>query len=530
MDKKKLIITIVIVGFFLRLINFNFPQFSAEEARIVFRGNTLAVEGKDELGRSFPFIFNSLEDYQLPMTSYLTAVGVIFFGNSDLGVRLPFMLIGTLSIWLTYLVASKFSSSQDLRLIAAVAVAFSPVLIFLSRVPNEAILLTFFFLLLFYILNKEKINLTIFIIVFILLLLTSKIAWFTLFPFTVFTLAFLRRDLSKKAKLLVGISLLLTLSVISIFLRIPQSTRSLIENNFPIFSDITIKNGIDRLRGQGIESGWPPFLERVLFNKVHLLFIGFLHWLSHLQPSIFFGKFDSIGKLGMVNSGAWQKILIIPFTIGLVQLIKKGEYKLNLLLGFFLVFTYPIVFLYPQVAPIFLVPFLPLMAILIAFGITRLNKSLGTLIIVIMVFEVGINMFSLQSEIKNTNILRPIWIKKIVYDSFLLSKKQKVFLSDDITSDIIPFFGIYTHVKSTSKFSQIDFPYKFRQYETYNIKLIGSDDKFISCDNEEKIILFLSKRDLNKVQKEFDISIENTYVDSLNENMVYRLKPSLCIN
>lgn len=529
MGKKKLIL-IIFVGFFLRLINLNFPNFSTEEARIAFRGYTLVAEGKDELGRSFPLIFNSLEDYQLPITSYLTAGGILFFGKSDLGVRLPFILIGTFSIWLTYLVASIFNTSQKFRLFAAFIVAFSPVLIFLSRVPNETILLTFFFLLLFYVLTRENFNLSIIIVCFILLLLTSKIAWFTLFPFTAFSLFFLRRDLSIKSKLAVGISLLLTLSTIFIFLRIPQSVRSLMENNFPIFSDITIKNGINILRGQGIESGWPPFLERILFNKTHFLFIGFLHWLSNLQPSIFFSQFDESGKFGLVNLGAWQKILIIPLIVSLFHIIRKGSIKLNLLSGYFLIFTYPLLFIYPHSAPNMLVPFLPLMSLIIAFGITNLGKRLGLVLSIIMILEVIVNLSFLQSQIKNTNSLRPIWIKKIVEESFFLSQKQTVALSDDITSDIIPFFELYTPIKSISKFSQIDFPYKFRQYEADNIKLIGSDNKFRSCGKDEKVVLVLSNRDLSKVQSEFDIHIEKTYQDSLNENTAYRLKSSVCIN
>ncbi len=376
----------------------------------------------------------------------------------------------------------------------------------------------------------EKLNLLTITTLSLALFLTSKIAWFSVLPFTIFTLFFVRKNFSKKSKLIISISLLLTISIIFIFLRIPQSVRSLMENNFPIFSDITIKNGIDKLRGQGIESGWPQFLERVLFNKTHLVSIGFLHWLSNLQPGVFFGKFDESGKFGFADLGAWPKILIIPFIVSLFQLVRKESNKLTLLLGYSLVFTYPLLLMYPYLSPNMLIPFLPFMSFLIAFGIINFGKRSVIFISAFVVLEIFVNLFFLQPQIKNTNSIRPIWINKIVEEGFLLSQNQTLSLSDDITPDIVPFFELYTANKSISKFSRIDFPYKFRQYETTNIKLIGSDNKFRTCGKEENVALILSNRDLNRVKSEFTVSIEKTYQNSLNENIAYKLKSPVCTN
>ena len=76
MEKNIVILGIIIfLAFFIRVYNLPFPAFTADEARIAYRGYTLANLGKDEMGRTFPVIFNSLSDYQLPVTSYLAAFG-----------------------------------------------------------------------------------------------------------------------------------------------------------------------------------------------------------------------------------------------------------------------------------------------------------------------------------------------------------------------------------------------------------------------------------------------------------------------
>ena len=69
--KKTLLLFSIIffISVFIRLINISLPFFTADEARIAYRGYVLASLGKDELGRSYPLIFNSKNDYQLPVTS-----------------------------------------------------------------------------------------------------------------------------------------------------------------------------------------------------------------------------------------------------------------------------------------------------------------------------------------------------------------------------------------------------------------------------------------------------------------------------
>lgn len=525
------IVVITICALLIRLVPIDFPAFSTDEARVAYRGHTLATMGKDELGRPTPILFNSLTDYQLPTVSYFTALGVLLFGKSDIGVRIPFILFGVGLVFLIYKIAQTFSPKKEFWVLCAIIIAFSPGLVFLSKIPNESILLTFNFALLFYILTRNKINLIFVFAVIVLLLFTSKFAWFVVSPFVLFTLIFYQENLSKRFKINFFIlCLLLSTVTISFFLQVPQSKRSLSENNFPIFSDLTIKNGIDKLRGQGLEAGWPSSLERLLFNKSYYLTVGFFHWLSHFQPTLYFGQLDSKGEHGFISMGAWPKLVIIPFGIGLIILIKMGNRKFTLLPAFLFILTYPLIFVYPDYRQDLIVTSLPFMVPVIALGLINTDYLMRIVLIGLIILEVGINLIYLDSDIKNTNNLRPFWVKSIVTDGFNLSQKSKVAFSDDITSDIVPFIGWYTQLPPQSGFLNIPFPYKFRQTQVAKeMKIVGSNDSFYKCGFDQPTYIFASRRDLEKIQRMEEIEIDKSYKDSLGADVAFLLPPTICV-
>lgn len=528
---QKIIFIILLLALFIRLIPLDFPKFTADEARIAYRGYTLFSDGKDELGRSFPIIFNSLEDYQLPVVSYATALGLKLFGKTDFGARIPFVLLGTALVLLIYKIAQVFNPGKEFWLVSAAIMAFSPALIFLSKIPNEAILLTFIVTFLFYLMIEKRPN-PILIFVFILLsILSSKFAWFIITPFVIVTLFLFPNNLPKKSKINISIlCLLISLLTIMAFWQIPQAKRSLLENNFPIFSDITIKNGIDRLRGQGLEVTSQPFLEKVLFNKTHFLMVGFLHWLSQLGPATFFGQFDNSGLNGFINMGVLQKILIIPFAIGLVALIKKRDKKYMLLLIYPLLLTLPTLFIFPNLNFDLIVITLPFISLIITLGLFNISRLIRIFIIFLIVFEIGFNFFYLGLNIKSTNNFRPGWIKPIVVDGYTLSKEYKVGFSDDITSDIAPFIQWYTPISVEIGFlDDIPFPYKFRQTQLSNIKIIGSDNIFYKCGLDKPTHIFASIRDLENIVRTEKVEIKRTYKDSLGQDIAFLLPSTICV-
>lgn len=533
-SKIWLIGILIILALLIRMVPINSPFFTAEEVRIAYRGYTLSSYGIDELGRNFPFIFNSLSDYQLPLTSYITALGVAIFGKEDLGARVMFIIVGTLIAFLTYKTASLFTAGKEFAFLSSLIVVFSPALIFFSKIPNEFIILTFLILTLLYFISRKHINLILVFGCIFLILLTSKLAWFILPPFITMTIFSFDLNLSRFQKVKFSISsFFLSFLIFFLFSQIPQGQRSILENNFYILQDGTIKNGIESLRSQGLQSQWPNLIEKLLFNKGQYIFVGMFHWLSHLNPSVLFGQFDNTGKDSFASMGAFPKVLIIPFILGLISQIRKGlDIRTRALLIYPFILTYPLLIIYPLLSPQVVILTLPFLSFICAYGLINLNKYIKSLIICLAILELIINLANTSFNLKVSNSYRPEWIKDIVSEGYNLSKNSNVAFSDNITSDIIPFLQWYTAI-GIENTSLGQFPYRFRQTKLKNISTIGSNDVLYNCGPDKPTHIIASERDIKEIRRWLNINTDKillkVYKDNLEQDRASLLEPKICV-
>lgn len=529
MNKNKcLLIFILVVGFLLRLLPLSFPLFTSDEARIAVRGYTLAEFGTDELGRKYPYIFNSSEDYQLPLVSYITTLGILIFGKTDLGARIPFILIGTLLIFFVYKLSELNFGGKKLNIYAAIIACFSPGLIFFSKFPNEFIISAFLLILLLISLRSEKINIVATILIICLMLLTTKIFWFSLIPITVFSL-YINKNMKRQDKIFLSLfSLTLNLLVFFLFIRIPQGVRSLIENNFSTINDLSIKNGIERLRSQTLPF-WSMFLDRILFSKVHFLVGAFFNWLSHFQPSILFGQLDKNGGYGFLDSGVFPKATIIPFFAGIFKIIQGQRGKSLYLLIFILLLSFPLLFIYPNFKVGYIIAAGPFIVLIITFGFEKLNSKISYLILFLAVFEIFINYLFISSSVKNSSNLRPSWIKEVVKDIYNISLNNKVYVSDNSISGLLPFIEWYTPIEIKPDYKDIVFPYKFYEGEILNIKTIGESNRFVECRSEGILNIFVTHRDKDKLSAIDKIIFINSYKDDSDREILDLVQTKKCI-
>lgn len=531
---KELLLVIIITAFVVRLVPINLPFFTDNEARFAYRGYTLSKYGTDELGRKFPLIFNSLTDYQLPVTSYLAAVGITFFGKNDLGARIPFILLSVITILLIYKISELFYPSKEFKLLATLVASFSPALIFFSKYPNDVIVLNFCLILLFYLLTRKRLNFWGIGFMILFSNATSKIAWLVVLPFVVLTILFFQPDLPKKIKLgIFTTALILTVFVILLFLHVPQSQRSLFENNLLIFQDSSIKVALDNLRVQGLQAGWPSIIEKILFSKLHFIIVIFFHWLSFLNLSVLFAQLDKAGVAGYAAMGAFPKVIIIPFLLGLIYLIREEGRKFRRLIWFFLILTFPTAFTFPNFNPDIIILLVPFASFLVAIGLINIKRNLRYLILTIAFIEVLLNLIYLSPEIRNANISRPGWIKPIMVEAYEFSSKNQVAISDDMVSEIAAFLQWYTPIGVNAAYQVIDYPYKFNQHQLGNIKILGADATFYKCGQDFPEII-ASRRDLYKVtgflNKPSSEIVQKTYRDDLGNEVAYLFKPIICIH
>jgi len=139
MPKSKVnwwLMLIVGLGLFIRIYGLNSLPYGthADEASWGYNAYSVLKTGRDERGVRFPLIFEAFGDQKLPVFTYSVVPFVKIFGLNNLAVRLPAVLIGTLTILAVYWLLKKLRFTETASLFGALTVAISPWAIFLSRI------------------------------------------------------------------------------------------------------------------------------------------------------------------------------------------------------------------------------------------------------------------------------------------------------------------------------------------------------------------------------------------------------------
>jgi hypothetical protein len=150
MRTKILIIFILALAFVLRVwaINIIPSGFTPDEASFGYDAYSILETGKDQWGHTVPLSLESFGDFKLPLYSYLTVPSVAVFGLTKFAVRLPNALVGTLAVWVTYLLVNLLLVREDSKKsfwvagFAAGLLAISPWHVMMSRGAFEANLTT----------------------------------------------------------------------------------------------------------------------------------------------------------------------------------------------------------------------------------------------------------------------------------------------------------------------------------------------------------------------------------------------------
>lgn len=324
-------------------------------------------------------------------------------------LKLLYVVLSVYLVFVIYKISKVFLNDDRASILVTFFSAFSPVLIFISIYPSTFITTVILFLNLLLITLNNKINIYKLFLVSALILLISEPSIWLLLPFILFSLVFIRPLIIKDDKnLFQNKNILFTSFLIIIFvlintihtLKTPETKKDFLNKNFSITSSLTVNNGINRSRGQGLNEGWPPILERLLFGKFLYIQVGVLNWLSNLSPNLMFADANlyinsiyynqNFFNPFFLNSGLISKILIIPFLIGLVNLVKNKFNKRYLLILFLPLLTFPTLFVYPTNI-IYLLSLTtlitPFILLISGFGLLNLNRKFVLSLIVLVVFE-----------------------------------------------------------------------------------------------------------------------------------------------
>lgn len=154
---NKILLLITVLAFTLRVVNYQYPPLLWDEASIGYNAYSLLQTGMDEHGQTFPIIFKSFGDYKPGFYIYLTIPFVALFGLTELSVRLPSIILGSLLPLLLYLLIVRVDpKNTKTALIAALLLAINPCNIHFSRGAWETNILVFEILLASYLFIKNK--------------------------------------------------------------------------------------------------------------------------------------------------------------------------------------------------------------------------------------------------------------------------------------------------------------------------------------------------------------------------------------
>jgi len=141
-----LLTIIFALAFFLRIYKVaDTPHdLYVDEVSIGWNAYSILKTGKDEYGVTLPLWFKAFGEYKLPVYIYLTTLAELFIGANALAVRLPSVVLGTLTVGLITLLVDQLTQNKKLALLTGLLLAILPMSLHFSRAGYEANAALFF--------------------------------------------------------------------------------------------------------------------------------------------------------------------------------------------------------------------------------------------------------------------------------------------------------------------------------------------------------------------------------------------------
>lgn len=316
--KSHLLISIIVLAVVLRVVNLstNPPGLNWDEVSMGYTAYSILETGRDEWGVQFPILFRSYGEWKSPVYIYLITPFIKVFGLNAWGVRLPAVIFGVLSVYLTYLLGKKLYSKQ-VGLWASFLLAVSPWHLMLSRPAFEAgVALTLILAGIYLLLQKKS-------IIASLVLGLSLHTYHSAKIVVPFILLYFAYHLFKKIELK---KIILSLLILGIFV-------------YPIAMDVLTGRSQKRFAQVGITTD-TELVERffkyrdtfplgvlgnkLIFNKyTFILTKGFSNWTSYLSPHFLLGSESIRAQHSIPFRGVLYFTEFVLMCYGLIILLKK---------------------------------------------------------------------------------------------------------------------------------------------------------------------------------------------------------------
>lgn len=357
----------------------------ADAASQAYNAFSILHSGKDQYGQFFPILFRANGSYQPPLYTYLSITSITIFGNTIFAAHFLSALAGILLVVITFFFCTSTAKTRmrfTLGLLAGFIIATSPWSIFFSRLVVEA-------------------NLSVLIFVSGVTLLVLSLKRIRIFPVACFILG-----LSTHSYYSEQIIILLFLPLfIYLFRKYFVKNKISIVIGLGIFfllqlpHLITIQSGAFSRRFSQVsyilnQSETSNQLIRNFLSGI----IRFLNqYLSYFMPNNLFLNYNpSLGRT-IPDMGVFYSWFIIPFILGIRDLIKKKQDVFSKIILLLLIITpIPAGLTGDQFYPLRTLSFLWTISIVIALGIYNLFSLFKTSFLKLLLFST-IFLYSLFS-------------------------------------------------------------------------------------------------------------------------------------
>lgn len=326
------IILILVFATILRLYSITTvpPSLFGDELDVGYHAYSILKTGRDYSGNFMPLHFQSLAEWRTPFYLYSAVPTVALFGITPLGVRLPAVFFGVLSILGFYLLVKKITNHKTLALIASLLLTISPWHLQYSRAGFEVtMLLTFLLLGLYYFLNSLKDGKYLWLSGALLVLTPMIYSTAKLFTpiLMLFLIVFYRKEIFSLSKSTIRNSLFITLALGGLVAYATLfSGGSQRFGYISVFTDPVIEPEVGFLRlkdarnrgenGVGLK---PHFIDRLIHNKYTYVFDRMTsNYITSLGTEFMFVNGDPNPRHMMDKMGMFYKIELIALILGLI--------------------------------------------------------------------------------------------------------------------------------------------------------------------------------------------------------------------
>lgn len=356
-----MILLILLLGGVLRTVGLNQSLWFDEAINVVYAQKTTLWD--------FITIY-PLGDFHPPLWFGLLWLWGRVFGYGETIVRLPSVILGISTIYITYLIGKKYA--EKVGLYSALFLAIAPLHIYYSQEARPYSLAAFSVALVIYffvsLLNIKSKKLVIGYVISTALVLYSDYVAYFIFPAQIMYLAIFNKDRIK------------------VFI-LPFLLGLLIYSPWLIIFPLQLKSGI--LTAQ-IVSGWSEVVGGASVKNFALIWIKFL-----------------IGRVTFDNKLMYATVVFILTTFYLIPILhwlkRRDYYENKKLFLSLLILPLVVAFIVSFFVPIFyyfrFLFLLPVLYIILAFGVLSLSNKLGRVVLVILViFQLSFSFYYLTDS------------------------------------------------------------------------------------------------------------------------------------